>query len=657
MSDFVGIYVLNSGGGYGINHWSFIWLLVTSPIFFYIMNIARIIPAIIGSVTLTVNAASFDCGKAGTNIEKQICNSDQLSQLDEDLARKYKILMASVDEGLKNDLKKDQKSWLAKRNSCNNSACIEEAYKSRINELCQNIILARLDECKSLEINLTDEPGLHSSPGFQASSPQLQNLNIAAESINDRQIVTPNQNISGERELENQKDSNSSLFGNTTRITSSTASSPSTSKGNAAGPELREVVIDGYGKDVPSAAQNAAQNALTQVVGSFIDAQKMMEKQVEIRDGVRSQAKNIKTDIKEYSQGSIKSFELITVGNEDGLIVVKAKVKIRAEEFTTYMNGVVGGERVIEGTNLFAQAATKTYQNENKVAILADNILKPLVGDVVEFEISKPQPYDSRDFNRQGERQNKNGIEINTAESVALSEMSANFGSESLFVFDIKASINRDYIINATTSLDAISKYKTKLRFGARILREYSIDAIQNAFNEDDYLVILHDGNLSGNSKPNTKFDYALDSSNNLSYAVYIIGDIRSRLSQFGELGTLLPGCMRLDPTNNRKSLIVEFTDNDGNVLQEEVVASLENSYNTFKSNKAITLPTDYTNQLFESSRTSGWEMTAVRGICNGKKQPGILIIKQRTFKLIVAIDQDKLAKINKISLKLENSN
>ena len=76
---------------------------------------------------------------------------------------------------------------------------------------------------------------------------------------------------------------------------------------------IRDVIVQGYGKDVADAAQNAAQNALTQVVGSFIDAEKFLAKRVEIQDGVRKETRDIRTNVREYSQGVIKSFEVVDV--------------------------------------------------------------------------------------------------------------------------------------------------------------------------------------------------------------------------------------------------------------------------------------------------------------------------------------------------------
>ena len=46
--------------------------------------------------------------------------------------------------------------------------------------------------------------------------------------------------------------------------------------------EIKTVTASGFGTTLESAAQNAAENALTQVVGSFIDAEIQIIKQKEI---------------------------------------------------------------------------------------------------------------------------------------------------------------------------------------------------------------------------------------------------------------------------------------------------------------------------------------------------------------------------------------
>lgn len=75
-------------------------------------------------------SASFDCAKATTNIEKMICSSTQLSELDSELSSIYKSAFA-VDKSIK----QDQLIWIKERNKCSNVECLKEAYEDRFTAL------------------------------------------------------------------------------------------------------------------------------------------------------------------------------------------------------------------------------------------------------------------------------------------------------------------------------------------------------------------------------------------------------------------------------------------------------------------------------------------------------------------------------------------
>ena len=76
-----------------------------------------------------VNAASFDCSKAGTFIEHTICNDTKLSKLDEELAEAYKNAGKLAD-------KKEQTAWLkSERNACQTAQCLHSAYEKRVQQL------------------------------------------------------------------------------------------------------------------------------------------------------------------------------------------------------------------------------------------------------------------------------------------------------------------------------------------------------------------------------------------------------------------------------------------------------------------------------------------------------------------------------------------
>lgn len=65
-------------------------------------------------------AASFDCSKASTKIEKLICNDKELSRQDESLAKAYRSALSSAQAKA---ARTSQKQWLAKeRSSCDNDS-------------------------------------------------------------------------------------------------------------------------------------------------------------------------------------------------------------------------------------------------------------------------------------------------------------------------------------------------------------------------------------------------------------------------------------------------------------------------------------------------------------------------------------------------------
>ncbi len=80
-----------------------------------------------------VQAASFDCAKAGTKVERLICGDKQLSALDDELGSAYReALRVRWSEKLLPD---SQKAWLKERNGCSTAQCVRDAYQRRIREL------------------------------------------------------------------------------------------------------------------------------------------------------------------------------------------------------------------------------------------------------------------------------------------------------------------------------------------------------------------------------------------------------------------------------------------------------------------------------------------------------------------------------------------
>lgn len=90
------------------------------------------------AVLPTAQAASFNCVKAVSTIEKSICSDEELSKLDETLNKSYQH---AIDQNVdKQKVIKEQRQWLKDvRNACHEIDCLRIAYKTRINDLSQYI--------------------------------------------------------------------------------------------------------------------------------------------------------------------------------------------------------------------------------------------------------------------------------------------------------------------------------------------------------------------------------------------------------------------------------------------------------------------------------------------------------------------------------------
>lgn len=99
----------------------------------------RLLLIVLGWLMLSfaVHAASFDCGKATTKVERLICANTTLSKLDEELAAAYKT--ALQDEKQADAIRQTQKQWMKGRNGCADAACVKRTYEVRLQRLSSSI--------------------------------------------------------------------------------------------------------------------------------------------------------------------------------------------------------------------------------------------------------------------------------------------------------------------------------------------------------------------------------------------------------------------------------------------------------------------------------------------------------------------------------------
>ena len=78
------------------------------------------------------NAASFNCAKAASRIEKMVCATPELSRQDDYLNGSYKRAMDRV--GSATALRESQRDWLKSHtlNDCKSTECVKQVYGMRV---------------------------------------------------------------------------------------------------------------------------------------------------------------------------------------------------------------------------------------------------------------------------------------------------------------------------------------------------------------------------------------------------------------------------------------------------------------------------------------------------------------------------------------------
>lgn len=104
------------------------------------------------------HAASFNCTKASTFVEREICANPTLSRLDDALNADFQHMLNDfsnypVEHPPEHEqLMATQRAWLKTRNRCTTTQCLIDSYRKRIDVLCGQIdVPAKSDreKCRS----------------------------------------------------------------------------------------------------------------------------------------------------------------------------------------------------------------------------------------------------------------------------------------------------------------------------------------------------------------------------------------------------------------------------------------------------------------------------------------------------------------------------
>ena len=151
---------------------------------------------------------------------------------------------------------------------------------------------------------------------------------------------------------------------------------------------VKTVVTKGFGSTVEEASQNALKNALTTVVGTFIDAETRLEERTTIVNGIINESNNLKENINNYSQGSIKYFEILKTEERNGVFVVEAKVEVLKKEFSRFIKKFAFAESSFPGAEISTVIETNLNNKKSKAELISNKIIKPLTeGTVYDMKI------------------------------------------------------------------------------------------------------------------------------------------------------------------------------------------------------------------------------------------------------------------------------
>ena len=543
------------------------------------MKLYKILMVTLFLTTVSINtySASFDCAKASTVVEKSICSNATLSTLDDQLTAIYS--KAFKVSSAQSELKKQELDWIkTKRNICTTENCISVAYSTRITEL-----------------NLLEQSPLQATPASSETQPT--------------QSAPPPSPV------------------------------VETSATDSNGLKLQTIKTEGVGSTVELAAQSAAQNALMQVVGSFIDVEKKLDKKTEIADGIRNETKSISTNIKDYSQGTIKGFKVLDSKQESTLIRVTAEVVVRIDDFHAYIKKLAEGEVAVD-EGLFVKMKSENKQQTNQASLLFDNIISPIVsGEVIEFKVGEPKSLS--DIGYKGGDQN-------------IDQLSKQYGNTNIIAFKVTLSLKNEFTQNMHKTLESIATKKTTFNnlignldwhnpmSGSKSGAGWDISPLEDGYNYlNDTVLIFHDGKHVFAKTPSEGLTLGQTNSNEpLLMQAYLFSNSKQELVKKAPwLPKALSNYQSNDiPTSN---IEISLTGSEGVTLQKEMFGKVS-------TGKLIIINGDYGHNF-----ATPWSMIGLTG--KGGGVADLMMWENRSFLAFIAVDPEAFAKTKKIIVKLVN--
>jgi len=417
--------------------------------------------------------------------------------------------------------------------------------------------------------------------------------------------------------------------------------------------DIATVITDGIGKDMESATQQAAEAALTQVVGSFVDSSKMVERRKEIRDGIRTQTRQVSSKISEYAQGSIQRIDVLDVEDTNGLVRVNARVSVRIEDFRHYIEETVLAEKEIK-PGLLAQIKTTEKQEQNVAELLSERVIEPLLTQKVMVP----------DIAGEIEAVTERG-----SEAIAKRFLK---GDGHLIRIHVDVGLNPDFVANAQKVLDETARNRYR---GLALGQAEEINKARNDKHGISFYSVMSGDFFSIGGNADTRkmkglYD-RIGGAGSILYAlqkVYPPGDlalishvypeaVSGELCKVTEesvgLGGLQLGALKIVAPNIK----VGFTSTEGDVLFEDVLMLQGNK---LASENSLVLPAvDYpapprhmnTQPQFGTQSASLMAVSLAYSRGAGSNACVLYIDMHSTFNILARIPEEVLAKSNKVTV------
>ena len=389
--------------------------------------------------------------------------------------------------------------------------------------------------------------------------------------------------------------------------------------------KVSATIATGIGATLEEASKNAAENALTNIVGSFIDRETLLQKRTEIRDGILEKTKTLTVESRDYSQGTIKSFEVIDFINKNNIFKVTARVSVYIDDFRAYIKELASDSQIMD-TGLFAQISADAKNDKNSLKIFESIVLPLLTGEVAKIKTGTPM--------RLSEYLKK----IRASESYQSKRARdffryASYNQRTSIALPMTISIKENFLENMNIKLANIS---TKMQeVNSSRFPEY---ALKNQSERDDLKIGV------ANIETNTKKIYTIKNLEKIIDETYNVAThpLNIRTNSSGSLNN-----KKINPFYS--FIVVELLDDDG------VVIAQQGFWGTNKGDNNEEIGILCVDEVYGRYMSS----CLGRPVSLYRQGTGAVryIASQKQFIIILNLTPDKLSKVKKVNVKYQPHN